>query len=124
MSELLTANSQAEESLLGAILIESTDGTRDTIEEVSKIITASDFRDFRCSRIFSAMQQCSLPPHQINTARSLHEINKLEKNDCAYLCHLVSICPCSLDYLDYAKAVKEYSNQRGGVKKPSYKGSI
>ncbi len=135
--EISSATVQAEEALLGAILIESTHGDRQAIQAVLAIVSPSDFygyyekqalvRQTRHARIFYAMTKTERPPHQITTAQEMNRLGILQSGDCAYLCHLVSMCPCSLDYVDYAKAVREYSLQRQGVvstNKPAYQGGI
>ncbi len=134
MDEVFIATKEAEEALLGAILIESASaGTRDAIKEVSNIIVVSDFEDGQFhdglrSRIYAAMLSCLEVPHQINVALELERTDKLHKGDCAYLCHLVSVCPCSLDYMDYAQAVISYSDKRKGIEsnrgKPIYKDMV
>lgn len=113
-NEAVEATLQAEESLLGAILIESSCG-REAIRMVRKIVEPLDFLSDRMNKIYHAMLNCQ-QPHQINVAQELHRTNKLFEYDCSYLCHLVSICPCSLDYESYALAVKRYANSRNGVK--------
>ncbi len=123
-NELLHAVDDAEEALVGAILIEATRGTRSAIDEVSGIVSPTDFRKPQLGRIFNAMLSCSLPPHQINVALELQMSGKLEKFDCAFLSLCVSNVPCSLDYRDYARAVKSYSLERSGNKPVHYRGAI
>jgi len=118
------AEQEAEESLLGAILLESSASSKESIRKVSPVVHYSDFFGFNPghdkqpklwpvnSRIFYAMTQCPDPPHQINTALQMDRLGILQDYDIAYMQHLVVICPCPLDYLDYAKAVKEYSTKR------------
>jgi len=125
---------QAEEALLGAILIESTRGDREAIDATSSIITLADFKGYLASqvterqpirsRIFYAMVKSNNPPHQIATAQTMNKLGLLQSGDCAYLCRLVSLCPCSLDYMDYAKAVKDYSHQRNGAHPIVFKDAI
>lgn len=121
---LTGAEQQAEESLLGAILLESSDSSKESIRKASSIIHYSDFYGFNPghdkqpklwpirSRIFHAMTQCPEAPHQINTALQMDRLGILQDGDITYMQHLVVICPCPLDYADYAKAVKEYSVKR------------
>jgi replicative DNA helicase len=120
--EVSEAIAESEEALLGSILIESTRGTDEAIRKVSQIIEPWDFRG--CvktdkperwvwrARIFYAMTLCELPPHQINVANKMFNLGILQNGDCALMSHLISVVPCSLDYMDYAKAVKNYSVKR------------
>ncbi len=121
--ELAEATTQAEEVLLGAILIDSCgDGTNEAIKKVSAIVEPKDFRGCIVSdpverwvwraRFFYAMTKCTLPPHEVNLANKLTELGLLLKHDVQLMAHCVSLVPCSLDYLHYAKAVKDYSIQR------------
>jgi replicative DNA helicase len=123
-SEITIATTDAEESLIGAILIESTTGTREAINKVALQLHGEDFRDYFNKKIFDAMTKCPLPPHQINVARQLHADKTLENGMVAHLCHCVSICPCSLDYMDYAQAIKRYSDIRTGKKHTYIRGAI
>ncbi len=115
-AEVLQASLDAEVALLGSILIESTRGTREAINEVAKFLKPSDFRSEQNRRIFSAILSCPGPPHEINVAEQLHALNLLQDGDCSHLCLCVASVPCSLDYSDYAKAVLHYSEEREGKK--------
>ena len=121
--EITEATVQAEEVLLGAILIDSAgDGTNEAIQKVKAIIEPADFRG--CiptdtperwvwrARLFYAMTQCTLPPHVVNLANKLTELDLLQEHDVQLMAHCISQVPCSLDYPHYAKAVKDYSIQR------------
>ena len=121
--EITQATIQAEEILLGAILIDSSgDGSTKAIKDVAAILKPEDFRG--CiptdklehwvwrARFFYAMTQCELPPHPVNLANKLAEMGLLQKHDISLMSHCVSCVPCSLDYPHYAKAVKDYSIQR------------
>jgi len=117
----------AEEALLGAILIDSAGGDDTAIKTVARIVSTNDFyggSNSHHGRIYHAMIRSTQPPHQIVTAQTMQKLNTLQKGDCSYLRELVSKCPCSLDYESYARAVKEYSLQRQGIKKPMYTGAI
>lgn len=119
--ELKTAAVEAEESLLGALLIEATDFNNEAIKEVAQIITPQDFSDAYQGRglrerIFTAMLSCP-HPDQVAVARELNRTGKLQRGDCAYLCHLVAVCPMSLDYMHYAEVVSQYSKLRNPGKK-------
>lgn len=113
--ELLQATGEAEEALLGAILIESTRGTREAINAVSHILSAHEFHGQGRAKIYQAMLQCPLPPHQISVALQMKDMGTLEPGVCSYLCLMVSTVPCSLDYMHYALAVKGYSKARKGL---------
>lgn len=120
-SEIFEAIRQAEEALLGAILIESS-YSANPVYEIKFIVSASDFLDHnkydnRHSRIYQAMLNCDRP-QQINVAIEMARQGTLKPRDCAHLSHCIAMCPCSLDYLSYAKVVKEYSLIRNGKKMP------
>lgn len=106
------ATYQAEESLIGSLLLMS--GSRKPIEEVVALLTPGDFLHFFTRDCFAAMINADGPPNQIIVAHELQRAGKLKAGDCASLAELVAKCPSPLDYLHYAKTVKEYSLQRGG----------
>lgn len=110
------ARREAEESLLGAILIESAGGNMECISRVKCLVIPEDFMDCHeshnlHSRIYQAMINSSKAPHQINVAQNMADINTLQKFDCAEMSHMISNVPCSLDYMDYAEAVHHYGVQ-------------
>jgi len=109
---LLEAMYEADDCLIGALLIEATTQTRDALIEVSGIVEPGDFKHPLNQTIFKAMCDCGKPPHQINTAQQLADTGTLDKHAIAHMSHCIAITPCSLDYLDYAKAVKYYSEVR------------
>jgi len=123
-SEILQASLDAEDALIGSILIESTDGTRGAINQVAGVIKPADFYTEMDRDIFSAMLSCPLPPHQINTAHQMLADNTLGTGSISHMSFCISITPCSLDYLDYAEAVKRYSEIRTGKKRIIYKGAV
>jgi replicative DNA helicase len=120
--EISGAQSEAEESLLGAIIIESSYDNGKSIKQVMSIIKPEDFRGCvindppwrwtRRARIFHAMTKCENPPHEINLAYKLAELNMLNKYDCSYLISCSAMVPCSLNYMEYARKVREYSVNR------------
>lgn len=122
--EIIEATYNAEECLIGAILIESTDGTRNAINQIATILAPEEFYSDQHSLIYTAMLRCPLPPHQINTARQMLADKTLEDGVCSLLCQCVSVTPSSLDYFDYAMAVKRYSEHRSGIKHTPVKGAI
>ncbi len=131
--EVTEAVELAEESLIGAILIESTRGTNEAIRKVSAIVEPWDFRG--ClkidkperwiwrARIYHAMTLCERPPHIINVAHKMIELNIFHNMDAALMQHCIAGTPCSLDYMDYARTVKDYSIKRR-VKYYADKGDI
>ena len=123
--EVLTATREAERGLLGAILIQAS-YTENVIGEVKSLVSPDDFLDAKQfdnkhSRIFKAMCECQ-QPHQINVAQQMNRQGTLKPGDCAYLSYLVSNCPCSLDYLSYAQAIREYADLRNGIRPSKYRG--
>jgi len=123
-AEIIKATYEAEDSLIGAILVESTDGTRDAINKVAPILSSADFYNDMNRRIYEAMLKCPEPPHQINVARQMVIDGSLVDGAVSYLCHCVSEAPCSLDYMDYALSVKAYSEMRQGYTPKVIKGAI
>lgn len=134
MLEITQAAIDAEEALLGAILIESTTSTKDAITGISTMLSISDFygygpnapieRQPQNTRIYHAMLHSKNPPHQIEVVRTMSRLGILQSGDIPYLCHLVAVCPCSLDYPHYAEAVRDYSKARRGDARPVFKGGI
>ena len=118
-NETYWAATEAEEALLGAILIESSNGSKDAITATSKVVSINDFTDYHRhgalrSRLYYAMLACKNPPHQINVARQLNIMGILKSGDCYQLAMLVATCPNCFLYEEYAKAIREYSEQRQG----------
>jgi hypothetical protein len=117
--EITGAQIEAEESLLGAIMIQAQGGDNRTKELK---IEPGDF--YGCvqsdkpdrwpirARVYYAMTQCDCPPHQINVANQMFNLGILHDGDCAMLCSYVAVTPCSMDYQDYAKVLKDYSVKR------------
>jgi replicative DNA helicase len=123
----------AEEALIGSILLAASEpGDMQVINELRSYIAPMDFNDERLRRFYKAMLDCSLPPHQINVAQQLHVTGQLQSYDCSHLCHLIAECPTWLDYMHYAKVVKDFSVRRNGLKavthsieaKPQYKDCV
>ena len=106
----------AEEALIGSILISASNGDREPIDELKGFISPIDFNDERLRRIYKAMCDLKTAPHPINVAQELNRTNQLKEYDCSHLLHLISICPTWMDYLDYAKVVKDFSLKRNGLK--------
>lgn len=125
MPEYYVARRDAERALLGALLIEGACHNSQAISEVKQILSPHDFLDNpfyqgQHARIFEAMTHLEYP-HQISVAEELNNTGKLLSGDCSYLVGLVADCPCSTAYMDFAKAVLNYSS---GKKKPRYKDGV
>jgi replicative DNA helicase len=116
------ATQDAEQILLGAILIDATGGNRDVIFKVSQSLQPWDFRG--CGekdspaywsvnpRIYYAMLQIVDPPNCVSVSLELVKLNLFEKEYPGYMAECEYMCPTSLDWELYAKAVKEYSLRR------------
>lgn len=119
------ATLEAEECLIGSILIESaTYGTRQSIIQAVEYVSPLDFYSEQHRVIFEAMIKCPKPPHIINTAMQMQSEGTLTPKLPAHLRHCISVVPCSLDYLDYARAVKQYSDSRQGKATRTIKGAL
>jgi replicative DNA helicase len=124
----VAAMHQAEECLLGAILIGASDGLDDrgTINACAFIVKPADFWDFdarypvnirQCQngRIYSAMLACKGPPHVVNVATEMSARGLLRDGDQAHLSHCIAEVPTHLDWNDYAISVRYYSQLRNSV---------
>lgn len=118
----------AEESLLGAILIDAADSddSRATINRISQIVQPSDFQgykqgydvtDWQCreARIYSAMLSCPTSPHIVNVATELVSRKLSKPGDCAFMSHCGAECPNSYDVDDYAVTVRYFSQLKNSV---------
>jgi len=94
----------AEEAVIGSLLI---DGT--AIYKITTLLQPSDFYSERNSLAYEAclsLYQRSEAINQITVAQELARREKLEAcGGAAYLSHLISICPTSLDIEHYAQIV-------------------
>lgn len=130
---LYEITTNTEECLIGSILLESSLLNNQAIKEVMQIIEPYDFtgcvREHKpwqwvpIARIYFAMTKCELPPHRINVALQLANMNILQAKDVPLMDWCEIVTPCSLDYMHYAKAVKEYSIKRQ-VKHYAEKGNL
>lgn len=123
----LEAMRSAEECLIGAILIDAShDSGRDTINRCALIVTPRDFWDYnerypmnarqpRNARIYDAMLTCPGAPHQVNVHAEMVRRGLIQPGDVAWFSHCVAACPTSLDWQDYAVAVRYYSQLRRSV---------
>jgi replicative DNA helicase len=101
----------AEEAALGSLLI---DGV--AINKIEFLIQPQDFYSERNHWVYEsciALYQRSEAINQITVAQELSRQDKLEKcGGAAYLSHLISVCPTSLDIEYYAKIVYRLSMMR------------
>ncbi|MBE9512544.1 MAG: replicative DNA helicase [Chloroflexi bacterium] len=101
----------AEEAVIGSLLIEGT-----AIYKITTLIEPSDFYGERNSQIYRAclaLYQRSEAINQITVAQELDRQDKLEAcGGAAYLSHLISIVPTSLDIEHYAQIVYRLSVMR------------
>ena len=101
----------AEEAVIGSLLI---DGT--AIYRIATLLQASDFYSERNSLVYGAclsLYQRDEAINQITVAQELDRGGKLEAcGGAAYLSHLISICPTSLDIEHYAQIVYRLSVMR------------
>jgi len=101
----------AEEAVIGSLLI---DGT--AIYKIATLLQPSDFYGERNSQIYRACQslyQRGEAINQITVAQELDRQDKLEAcGGAAYLSHLISIVPTSLDIEHYAQIVYRLSVMR------------
>jgi replicative DNA helicase len=104
-------NPDAEEAVIGSLLI---DGK--CFKEILGEIEPGDFLSTSDRQIFEACRDLAGTETAINSVTVAHELEKkdrLEKiGGVAYLNHLISIVPTSLDVVYYARIVRECSNQR------------
>jgi replicative DNA helicase len=101
----------AEEAALGSLLI---DGT--AINKIESLIQPQDFYSERNRWIFESclrLYQRSEAINQITVAQELARQDKLENcGGAAFLSHLISVCPTSLDIEYYARIVYRLSMMR------------
>lgn len=101
----------AEEAVIGSLLI---DGI--AIYKIAAFLQQSDFYSERNQWLYGAcllLQQRNEAINQITLAQELARQDKLETcGGAAYLSHLISICPTSLDIEHYAQIVYRLSTMR------------
>ena len=118
---------RTEENLLGSLLIAGSDGSRDSIDAVSKIVSVDDFlpnhRDEYARRIYAAMLE-SWRTDQISTANTMHRLGTLKAGDIALMCRLVAEAVSSLDCESYAQQVKALADERRGKFRPRYRNGV
>ncbi len=111
MEKLPPHDIDAEEAVIGSLLI---DGT--TIYQIATFLQPSNFYSERNAQIYSAclaLYQRNEAINQITLAQELDRQGKLEPcGGAAYLSHLISIVPTSLDSEHYAQIVFRLSVMR------------
>jgi replicative DNA helicase len=104
-------NIDAEEAVIGSLLI---DGT--AIFKIAPFLQPSDFYNERNSLVYGsclALYERNEAIDQITVAQELDRKGNLEKcGGAAYLSHLISICPTSLDIEHYAQIVSRLAVMR------------
>jgi replicative DNA helicase len=106
----LPHNDEAEQSVLGAILID-----KDAIIGVSEILSAPDFYNEVNGIIYDAMLTLSEqrePIDLLTLTAQLKKSKKLKKVDSSYLTDLVDLVPTAANVKIYAQIVKENATKR------------
>ncbi len=105
----------AEEAVIGSLLIDG-----QAIYKIATFLQQSDFYSERNLWIYGAclsIYQRGEAINQITVAQELDRQGKLEESGgAAYLSHLISICPTSLDIEHYAQIVYRLSLMRNLIK--------
>ena len=112
ISKLPPQNIEAEQSLLGSLLID-----KESIVRISEIISSSDFyRSDQHAPIYGAIQALYEKREPIDLITVTEELKKNDMYDkvggSAYLTTLVNIVPTSAHIEHYAKIIKEHSVRR------------
>ncbi len=101
-------NTEAEESVIGGVLIEN-----EAFDRVADVITSDDFYVERLARIFAAMQSLSeqaLPMDVVTVSERLKQRGELQVvGGVAYLAELTERVPTAANISHYAKIVREKS---------------
>jgi len=109
----------AEEAVIGSLLIDG-----EAIYKISGSIEAPDFYGERNLLIFEAcnnLYQRNETINQITVAQELSRTGKLETcGGAAFLNHLISVCPTSLDIEDYAQIVYRLALMRRLIRAADY----
>jgi len=105
-------NIEAEEAIIGSLLIDG-----EAIGQVENTIKATDFYHEQNRQLYEAcvmLRSRREAINQITLAQELSRNKRLEEcGGAAYLSHLISICPTSLDIKHYAEIVRRLSVSRG-----------
>ena len=113
-AKVLPHNGDAEESVLGSILID-----KDAIGAVSQIISSKDFYNDINGIIFSAMLSLyeeSKPIDVVTLTDRLKKNKVYEKVDASYLSNLIESVPTSANVEHYAGIIKDASAKRSLIK--------
>lgn len=106
-------NGEAEQAVLGSILIDQGD---EITHKVIELLEVDDFFSERHQAIYKACLEChgaGFAVDQITLSRQLSQNNALEDvGGAAYLSHLIATTPTSFHAGYYARIVKELSAQR------------
>jgi len=124
MLEVREATREAEAALLGAILIDSSDGSIDAISHARARLSPKDFITERHQIIYQAMLNCTESPDIIVVTQQLAKIKHLDQHMIAFLNELIALCPTHLHYKAYTDIVKEYSEGRQGRQQPTVRGGV
>lgn len=103
-------NEEAEQSVLGAILID-----KDAMNLISEIISPGDFYNDSNGIIYDAMltlYEERKPIDLITLSANLKKNKALDKMDTTYLSELVNIVPTAANIEHYANIIKELSTKR------------
>ena len=99
-------NIEAEQSVLGGILIEN-----EAVNKVMEILTADDFYRDAHSRIFNALISLSERDEPADLITLTNELRKIDQLDsiggASYLASLIDLVPTAANIEYYAKIVKE-----------------
>ena len=109
--KLLPHNLEAEEAVLGSLLIDP-----DALSRVSSLIKPKDFYQERHGQIYAAalsLQRRDISIDQTTVASELHRLEEVAPGDSMpLLSHLVSITPTSVHAEDYAQLVASAATMR------------
>jgi len=103
------ASIEAEQSVLGAILLDNT-----ALDRINEIVSGGDFFRFGHRKIFEALQRM-IEAGRTADLVTLAEVLKDDQTDeckTSYLGELMQHCPSSRNVVHYAKIVREKSIQR------------
>ena len=109
--KLLPHDIEAEESVLGSVLIDG-----ECLTRLAPLLKGGDFYRERNQLCFDAAMSLFQRDQAVDQVTLAGELARTEKLDLvggmAYLSHLVSITPTSVHAEDYAQAVSRTSNMR------------
>lgn len=104
-------DSDAEEAVLGSLLIDG-----EAIHQISDRLQPADFSGGSNQSVYQACHDLYLRNEAINQVTVAQELSRQDKLEscggAAYLSHLISVCPTSLDIVDYAQIVSRLALMR------------